>query len=162
MDEKEIKHQHAIFAESLKFQGKFALQTLKLLFLLNGVAAVTFLGFISHKSSETFPIYWSLGVFCFSFGVVLTICTNFSAYCYQSKVTEYYGTILDRTMYVDIYDQEDSRYNKQEVENYLKDSAARINDLSPKIPCLTIVLGLASVGFFFAGVLFIFHGFNVS
>jgi hypothetical protein len=55
MDEKEIDRLHTQHMESMKFQVDLALQTLKLLFLLNGVAAVAFLGFMGHKSPQSLP-----------------------------------------------------------------------------------------------------------
>ena len=51
----------------------------------------------------------------------------------------------------------------EEIFDYLNKLREEIHkSFSNKYLCLTIVLGLASVGFFFAGVLFILHGSNVS
>jgi hypothetical protein len=88
MDEKEIDRLHTQHIESMKFQVDLSLQTLKLLFLLNGVAAVAFLDFMGHKSLQPLPCACSAGVFCFTIGVVLTIGANFSAYSFQAAVSK--------------------------------------------------------------------------
>lgn len=155
MDEKEIDRLHTHHIESMKFQIDLALQTLKLLFLLNGVAAVAFLGFMGHKSPQTLPYAWSVGVLCFAIGVVLTIFANFSAYLFQAAVSENNRDRLD-------YHNNCKNYMdyKQLLANGEKITEEIQKPFSNKWLRVTIVSGLASVGFFFAGVLFILHGFN--
>jgi len=175
MDEKEIDRLHTQHMESMKFQVDLALQTLKLLFLLNGVAAVAFLGFMGHKSPQPLPCAWSAGVLCFAIGVVLTIGANFSAYLFQAAVSKNNRDRFDyhnnRKNYMD-YKQslENGEKITKEIKKYYEEIFDYLNKLreeihksfSNKYLWGTIGLGLAPVGFFFAGVLFVLHGFNVS
>jgi hypothetical protein len=87
MSEKEIDRLTDHQIENNKFQVQLALQTLKLLFLLNGVSAIAFLGFLGHKAPDQLSCAWFTGILSFSISEGLIPRSSASSYtlCHERE-----------------------------------------------------------------------------
>jgi len=156
MSEKEIDRLTDHQIENNKFQVQLALQTLKLLFLLNGVSVIAFLGFLGHKAPDQLSCAWFTGILSFSIGVMLTISANFFAYLHQANISERVGNRVDYLKFKNF-----SGPNTVISDPYFKQLEEKITKPFPRtFFWLTVILGVFSVLCFFAGVVLILQGFN--